>query len=141
MSSLNPTEVSAIAALLALQNSDHIVDFNVLSDLPSDSIDNLDNFDTQPIDTDFFLLNDNSKEKDHRLGKTITKDIAPEGIYYLCTALQKQKPTFPWKIVDPPQLNRRNTGQNISPTFQKKVFRQFRYQRMGFFTTEMRTFP
>jgi hypothetical protein len=79
MSSLNPTEVSAIAALLALRNSDHIVDFNVLSDLPSDSIDNLDNFDTQPIDTDFFFLNDNSKEKDHSLGKTTTKDIAPEG--------------------------------------------------------------
>jgi hypothetical protein len=51
----------------------------VLSDLPSDSIDNLDNFDTQPIDTDFFFLNDNSKEKDHSLGKTTTKDIAPEG--------------------------------------------------------------
>ena len=79
MSSLNPTEVSAIVALLDLRNSDHIIDLNVLSDLPSDSIDPLDNFDTQTMDTDFFFLNDNSKEKDHSLGKPTTKDITPEG--------------------------------------------------------------
>jgi hypothetical protein len=69
MSSLNPTEVLAISALLGLRNSDHVVDFNVLSDLPIDSVDKLGNFDTQPIDTGFFFLNDNSEEK----------FIAPEG--------------------------------------------------------------
>lgn len=90
MSSLSPTEVSEIAALLALRNSDHIVDLNVLSDLPSDSIDNLDNFGTQPIDTDFFFLNDNSKGKDHSSGKVTTKGIAPEvdslPLYYFADA-------------------------------------------------------
>ncbi len=90
MSSLNPTEVSAIVALLDLRNSDHIIDLNVLSDLPSDSIDPLDNFDTQTMDTDFFFLNDNSKEKDHSLGKPTTKDITPEGgslpLYYFAGA-------------------------------------------------------
>jgi hypothetical protein len=60
MSSLNPAEVLAISALLDLRTSDHIVDFNVLSDLP---------IDTQSIDTDFFTLKDNSK----------AKLIAPEG--------------------------------------------------------------
>lgn len=69
MCSLNPTEVLAISALLDLRNSDHVFDFNVLSDLPIDSIDKLGNFDTQPIDTGFFCLNDNSEEK----------FIAPEG--------------------------------------------------------------
>jgi len=69
MSSLNPTEVLAISALLDLRDSDHAVDFNVLSDLPIDSIGKLGSFDTQPIDTSFFFLNNNSKEK----------FIAPEG--------------------------------------------------------------
>jgi hypothetical protein len=46
MSLLNLTKVLVIAALLALRNSDYIVDFNVLSNLPSDSINNLNNFDT-----------------------------------------------------------------------------------------------
>ncbi|KAH6667333.1 hypothetical protein B0J14DRAFT_659313 [Halenospora varia] len=90
MTSLNPTEVSAIVALLDLRNSDHIVDLNVLSDVPSDSIDNLNNFNTQTMDTDFFFLDDNSKEKDHSLGKTTTMDIAPEGgslpLYYFAGA-------------------------------------------------------
>jgi hypothetical protein len=77
-SSLNPPEVSAIAALLALRNSDHIVDLNVLSDLPSDSIDNLDNFDTQLIDTDFFFLSDKSKEQDHSYLRICTLKASKE---------------------------------------------------------------
>ncbi|KFY01489.1 hypothetical protein O988_02711 [Pseudogymnoascus sp. VKM F-3808] len=55
-------------------------------------------------------------------------------IHYLCTTLQKQKPTSSWKIVDPPQPNR-----NISPKFQKKVFRQFEYQRMVFYEGDEET--
>jgi hypothetical protein len=90
MSSLSPTDVSAIVALLALRDLDHIVDLDVLADLTSDSINNLGNSDTQRIDTDYFFLNGNSREKDHSLGKTTTKSIAPERnslpLYYFADA-------------------------------------------------------
>jgi hypothetical protein len=65
MSSLGQTDISAIVALLALRDPDHIVDLDVLANLTGDSIDNLDNSDTQRIDTGCFILNVNSKEKDH----------------------------------------------------------------------------
>jgi hypothetical protein len=64
MSSLGQTDISAIVALLALRDPDHIVDLDVLANLTSDSIDNLDNSDTQRIDTGCFILNVNFKEKD-----------------------------------------------------------------------------
>jgi hypothetical protein len=77
-------------APLALRDPDHIVDLDVLADLTSDSINNLDNSDTQRTDTDCFFLNGNSREKDHSLGKTTTKGIASEGdslpLYYFADA-------------------------------------------------------
>ncbi len=63
MSLLNLTKVLVISALLDLRDSDYAVDFNVLSDLPIDFISKLGSFDTQLIDTSFFFLNNNSKEK------------------------------------------------------------------------------
>ncbi len=46
MSFLGQTDISVIVALLALRDPDHIVDLDVLANLTSDSIDNLDNSDT-----------------------------------------------------------------------------------------------
>jgi hypothetical protein len=66
MSSLSETDFSAIVALLALRDRDHVVDLDLLANLASDSINNLlGNSDIQQIDTYCFTLNDNSKEKDH----------------------------------------------------------------------------
>jgi hypothetical protein len=64
MSSLSQADVSAIEALLALR--DNIVDLDGLATLTGDSIENLlGNSDIQRVDTGCFILNVNSKEKDH----------------------------------------------------------------------------
>ncbi|KAG4429494.1 hypothetical protein IFR05_015022 [Cadophora sp. M221] len=84
MSSLSGTDFSAIVALLALRD---VIDLDLLANLAGDSIDDLlGNSDIQQIDTCYFTLNNNSKEKDDihitkSLGKTTTrtKNISPAG--------------------------------------------------------------
>lgn len=102
----------------------------MLSDLPIDSIDKLGSFDTQPIDTSFFFLNDNSEEK----------FIAPEGDSLPLYHFVEAETDVSVEDCGSSSTNR-NPGRNISPKFQKKVFRQFRNQRMDIFTKEMRKFP